>query len=421
MEKIELLEKQAESGNVDSIIEIAKLAIDNNYNKEKAIEYLLSINEKMNPEAYYCLYVLYEQKSILDTDNIALETSQKYLYMSAELGFETAYWTIAGESDGEKNYEKAILYIQKLIEKNNGDAMIEMAHYYKDGRGVEQSFEKAFEYYNKALSIGCTGAYVGLGIAYLNGEGVEQNIDEAIKCFEKAIEYNHADAFNNMGFLYYYGEGVEQDYEKAFQYYIKGAEGGFEISQYKVGCMYRDGIGVKQDLGKAFNWLKKATEQYFYKAFNDIGNLYEHGEGTEQNYDLALESFNDAIFWAEANDKILPTAYYNVGRLYFDGKGVEINYKKALEHFNVAIENSHLSTMKETTKEDCIKYKTKIEGLKLAFEEGNISRVALQSKLSIGFPLASEVFDWLKEQKYIDKDGKTILTKEEYEKLFKEI
>ena len=76
--------------------------------------------------------------------------------------------------------------------------------------------------------------------------------------------------------------------------------------------------------------------------------------------------------------------------------------------------------MKETTKEDCIKYKTKIEGLKLAYENAEISRVLLQSKLSIGYVDASNIFEWLLEKAYIDKNGKTIITKEEYENLFKE-
>ena len=60
----------------------------------------------------------------------------------------------------------------------------------------------------------------------------------------------------------------------------------------------------------------------------------------------------------------------------------------------------------------------KIEGLKFAYENGEISRVLLQKKFSIGYPVASETFEWLLEKAYIDKDGKTIISKEEYEKLF---
>ena len=62
----------------------------------------------------------------------------------------------------------------------------------------------------------------------------------------------------------------------------------------------------------------------------------------------------------------------------------------------------------------------KIEGLKLAYENAEISRVLLQSKLSIGYVDASNIFEWLLDKAYIDKDGKTIISKEEYEKLFKE-
>ena len=235
MENIETLENQAKNGDVYSILEIAVLAIEDKYDKQKAIEYLLTAGEEYKGEVYYCLYELYEQKSNSDTKSLDYETAQKYLYQSAEFGNENAFWMIIKKEDEAKNYEKAIPYIQKFVEQNDGFAMAFLGDYYLEGKGVEASCYKALQFFNGVFE----------------------------KCSEETID--------------------------------------------------------------------------------------------------------------------------------------------------------------EWTKETIIKGKAKIEGLKLAFDEGNISHILLQKKLSIGYPLASETFEWLLEKSYINKDGKTIISKEEYEKLFSEV
>ena len=190
------------------------------------------------------------------------------------------------------------------------------------------------------------------------------------KCLDELVKFGEFDAFSLIGDMYAHGEGVEQSSKKALEYYNLALE---------KGCV---------------------------KAYCHIAHLYYYGLDIERDYKKAFETYKIA---SENNIHI---GYYRMACMYLNGDYVEKNYFKAFEN---------AQTARKMGLEKANKIIHKIEGLKFAFEEGGISRVALQSKLSIGFPLASEVFDWLKEQKYIDKDGKTILTKEEYEKLFSEV
>ena len=154
MEDIIALENQAKSGDIDSIIDIALLAIEDKYDKQKAIEYLLTTSEERKDEVYYCLYELYQQKADFDTESLDYETAQKYLYLSAELGNETAFWMIIEKEDRAGNYEKAIPYIHKFVEQNDGFAMTLLGDYYLEGKGVPQDYGKAADCFEKAIRFG---------------------------------------------------------------------------------------------------------------------------------------------------------------------------------------------------------------------------------------------------------------------------
>ncbi len=86
-------------------------------------------------------------------------TSIDYLRQAAEEGYTKAqeqlgYLRSLKLGNIPPNYQEAIKWLGKAIEKNSTRAMCELAFMYGSGHGVEKSKEKQIEWYRKAADLG---------------------------------------------------------------------------------------------------------------------------------------------------------------------------------------------------------------------------------------------------------------------------
>ena len=170
-----------------------------------------------------------------------------------------------------------------LLEKaQNGDvqAMLELGRYYNFPL---VDYEKALFWYEKALEKGCYDAY--MDIAYLyeqldiqrayrlnpNSESVNYNLSiETINWYLKALEYYENNYKCNTEYAYKAAyllsddeEAIQMNYEKALKYYLYAADMEDDSDLYtnlacsKVAQMYEEGLGCEIDLEKAKYYQEK--------------------------------------------------------------------------------------------------------------------------------------------------------------------
>lgn len=384
-------------------------------NNLEAKQYELAFNkfknlaESNNAEAQYMLGKMYLNGSSPEQDKNGelgiywIEKAARQGYSDAELqlgiklhGDYLMSQIQAILKNGEKNQgeNKAIPWLQKAVQKGNGEALGLLADIYLSGDGTKKDVIKAVDYYKKAIEKGNTKAYVSLAEIYTEGaDGIakdlnkateyyqlaaingddkalyilakaayeEQNYDKALKLLENT---ENADGQFLLGEMYRQGLGVEKNQYLAAEWYEKAAEQRKEDAYFYVGYAYQNGYLGKRyeyinskivnyyNYNKAIEWYEKAAKNGSVAAQNNLANIY-NGDG-ENNYN---KNITKALNWYQkAADQGLDKAQYRLGLLYRNGEGTKRDYQKAMKLFNQSAEQGYVWSMVE---------------IGLLYEEGN--------------------------------------------------
>lgn len=137
---------------------------------------------------------------------------------------------------GEKDFIKAIYYLDNQLISTDGDVCWELAEIYDEGgHGIEHdkmnNKMKAFRYRQKAAMHGHPIAEFFYGVKYENSQWVRKDISERLEILEKASEEGDAKAAALLGDIYRKGMEVDIDLNKAKSYY--------ELA-YKRGMLHLD-------------------------------------------------------------------------------------------------------------------------------------------------------------------------------------
>ncbi len=119
-----------------------------------------------------------------------------------------------------KEYQKAIILLEKVANTGHHRAQTALGHIYKDGKGVKTDFDKAIFWYEKAA--------------------IQDDI---------VAQYSLATIL----------EKEKKDYNKAFAWYEEAAKQGALRAQYSLGLLYAKGLGTKKDELKAYKLFKIAS------------------------------------------------------------------------------------------------------------------------------------------------------------------
>jgi TPR repeat protein len=137
---------------------------------------------------------------------------------------------------------------------------------------------------------------------------------EAARFYRLAAEEGYTDVMASLAQMYYVGEGVVQHKSEAVRWYRLAAEQGCVTSQFALGLMLHNGDGVAQDKAEAARFYRLAAKQGCEKSMNNLGVLHLYGDGISQDKAEAARLFRSA--------PEQQTAMFNLGLLFRDGDGV---------------------------------------------------------------------------------------------------
>ena len=100
---------------------------------------------------------------------------------------------------------------QRLADKGNTTAMINLANLFQQGMGVNEDQRKALEYVRRAAELGDGRAQYELGIEYEKGVLVERDIERAAYWLQRSAEEDDMDGQFAYGILLATGRGMGPD------------------------------------------------------------------------------------------------------------------------------------------------------------------------------------------------------------------
>ena len=195
----------------------------------------------------------------------------------------------------EDLFDRAIAYLKKAIEAENTAAMISYGAVFYNGRGVKQDFNQAVHWYKEAADRGDSWAVNNMGYMYYYGRGdLEIDMELAYQYFSKAALLGVPNAYYKCGDMFYYGKYVAKDPFTAFRLYtdcydmVKFDQ---PLDCYpdvcrRLGTCYHKGIGTEKDLTKAEQFLAEARRLFQKRV--DEGDLFT-GNVLKQATDEWLE------------------------------------------------------------------------------------------------------------------------------------
>jgi uncharacterized protein len=138
-------------------------------------------------------------------------------------------------------------------------AQLELAHRYRDGKGVAKDDAGAMKWAHLAADAGHAEAMDFVGFAYLRGAVVKRNPAVAFGYF-KAAASDSAQAAFNLGQCYFGAQGTDQDCAMALEWWKQAAERGHGRAAASAAMAYLSGEGVLSDPVQARRMAERAAE-----------------------------------------------------------------------------------------------------------------------------------------------------------------
>ena len=141
-------------------------------------------------------------------------------------------------------------------EKNDAEAMRNLARLHRQGLGTERHDSLALAWYLDAVGAGSVEAMVDVGTMYAEGMNGRRDADQALRWFQRAAAAGSPRAMHAIGRLY---EGA-RNFGQALAWYRRAAEAGSADAMNSLGVLYRNGWGVEADRAEASRWYRRAVE-----------------------------------------------------------------------------------------------------------------------------------------------------------------
>ncbi|MFI3290401.1 MAG: tetratricopeptide repeat protein [Opitutales bacterium] len=287
--------------------------------------------------------------------------------------------------DVAKDEQKALNFLRKSADKNNDNALLKLARFYKNSScGLEKDMKKAVELFEKSASLNNKYAIYDLAYLYYQGDYFEKDIDKALDLFLKSAyqgnkntiyivrkiyqsDEKNAKALYNLALMCkkfnyealsieYFEKALETKYkEEALKEIKELAELGNDKAQYSLAKLYEAGVHINISINKAIkNYelsakqankdattrLKELAKEKYSQAEYAIGYLYHNGI-------VYAADLNEAIYWygravgqnnldalsqlEKANDERNADIYATIAFMCKDGD--EKSKKKAFNYF----------------------------------------------------------------------------------------
>ena len=374
-------EKSSAKGNLEAEYLLAKWAYEASPNSPDALQKLMKVAEKGNPEAQNAIGQAYlNGKGVTKSEEKAIEWLEKAAAKgSAEALYTMGNFYFYGNSPLiGKFYKKAIEYYSKAAAKGDANAQRQLSVCLYNGIGGTQSYRDAFNWLSRSVNADPTPVTENnLGVCYTTGNGTRASIPQAIELFQKASEAGDAMAQYNLGSLLL--EEGQLDVKKGFEYLEKSAAKNNLLALKKLGDLYYNGKYTNLTRERGFEYYTKAAQQapatatetldYFFQQQDEVysevlyllSQCYAEGKGVKKSgkeaemwaikaADLSNKAaFDYLLKRIEANDPKDPAsvnAILTVADGYFYGKGAKKDYNKAFELYEKLAKQENLVAQK---------------------------------------------------------------------------
>lgn len=293
------------------------------------------------------LALFYEKGIVVPKDlSKALELTKR----AAEGGHSVAQYNLSQYYEKEKDWDSALLWLQKSADQNYEIAIHDLAYSYKNGtHGLQKDINKSIELWKKSANLGLPESVFNLAVFYRDGVDVPKDLAKAFEMFLQSATMSLPclQATEEVAFCYFYGKGVAQNYEKAFEWFSKGVSLGFPACLNGLGFMYEKGFHVAENKPKAFELFSKAASTNDPLAVFNLGVCYEQGSGTSKDEAKAFEHFQTAYQLGEEVNAGLCTKISSLalGRCYEKGVGTKRDLLEALKWHRLSQNNEEVFKM----------------------------------------------------------------------------
>ncbi len=155
--------------------------------------------------------------------------------------------TATSTNDAIKHFAKAEGWFRKSVEKENPDAMENLASLIRDGRVKNAGEKEAAALTEKAATLRAGAAAKPLALLSPKLKGAPTNSAEVVAWYQQLADKGNASAITFVGVALIEGKGIARDEAAGLTWIQKGAAKGSPEAQFNLGAMHRTGRLVPKD------------------------------------------------------------------------------------------------------------------------------------------------------------------------------
>ncbi len=298
---VELLKKQAQKGDIGSMLELGRLLTTGTQvyprNLEHARKWFTKAAEAGDADAQYHLASMYQEgkggiKDQTKADEWYVKAFQSMQIRAGKGDGNAAFWVgmMYFKGNGVKSdYQKALLWWKRSAELQSTLAPPMLARMYREGLGTEVDMIQSHAWFVKAAEQGNVDAMVEAALALKEGRGIPTNLKQARYWFSKAADAKHAYGLRELANMMKEGQGGPKNTDQALAYYIQSASYGDPVSAVEAARMLlnKEGGATDDDKKKARELLLVSADQ-----FDAPMSQYALGE-----FDMEQGNRESAVHW----------------------------------------------------------------------------------------------------------------------------
>ena len=248
---------------------------------------------------------------------------------------------------GHPDYQRALLYYNKAIEKGHAWALSNVGLLYEEGLGVQVDRAKARTYFKQAAAKGSELGYYNLARLEFYGQAGQQDVEKGLALLDKCAQMKKSLCLYDEAALYLTGEfGIPKDYPKGLALAAQAVELGDRAASWGMAKLYLMGKdGISLDVPRGVSMLRALSDQGYGLATASLGDLQSDPKLRSEFFSLNFggdDQTPDAIkaalpqdlakaesYWLAATQQGYCRAFASLASVYDRGAGVSVDYTKA--------------------------------------------------------------------------------------------
>jgi uncharacterized protein len=256
---------------------------------------------------------------------------------------------------GHRDYQQALFYYNKAIDKGHAWAMNNVGLLYEDGLGVHADLAKARMYFEQAAAKGSELGYYNLARLSFTDWSSPESVEKGLALLEKCAQLKKALCLYDEAALYLTGAfGFQEDYPKGLALATQAAAMGDRLASWGLAKLSLTGEqGMPLDIAKGVSMLRALSEQGLGLATASLGDLHAdpmlrseffslHFGGEDQTPDaikaaIPQDPKQAESYWLAATRQGYCRAFASLASVYDRGAGVPVDYTKAALYVTNAV------------------------------------------------------------------------------------